>query len=87
MVDLRTYSWIMGGKHRQKILSILYQNPLLPSEIASKLQISRSMVSRELNLMKQKNLVESFKSDSKTVVYVLTEKGVEFYIYLLNKST
>lgn len=74
-MELQLIGYIKDGKYRLKILEMLGESPYLSSELATKLNISRSSMSRILRNLKEKELVESSSSGSRTILYSITEKG------------
>ncbi|MGC8483870.1 MAG: MarR family transcriptional regulator [Thermodesulfobium sp.] len=63
------------GKYRLKFLAEIANSPKLPSELASKFNISRVSVSRILKDLKEMGLIESFQSNSRTILYSITDEG------------
>ncbi len=72
---LELINWIKDGKHRITILKRLSENSSLPSELANKLDIDDTTVSRVLNQLKAKGLVDSVSKKSRTVTYFITNEG------------
>ena len=70
-------NWVKDGKYRIKTLSLLSVQPLLSSELANKLGINRASMSRILRRLKDRGLVSAISGKSRTVTYVLTNKGSE----------
>ena len=69
--------FLKDGKYRKLALEELKKSPALPSELADKLHINRASVSRILKDLKERNLIESVSSNTRTVIYKLTKKGKE----------
>lgn len=74
-MELELLGYIKDGKYRLKTLKLLNNSPSLPSELANKLNISRSSMSRILRNLKEKMLVTSSRSSSRTLIYSITDKG------------
>jgi DNA-binding MarR family transcriptional regulator len=74
-MDLEKLNWIKGGKHRGSILLLLNKNPMLPSEIAYALSLSRASVSRTLSELLKKGLIQKAKSNTRTVTYFITNSA------------
>jgi len=71
-------SFLRSSKNRRMILNLLVEldEPIIPSEIASKLDLQRASVSRTLSELSKKNLVECLNPESKKYKYYrITEKG------------
>lgn len=79
-MDIELLTWLRGGEYRIKVLEVLTHNSfLLPSEIADRLDIHRSSISRILSDLKAKNLIKAIKSNSRTIAYSITEPGATAY--------
>ena len=77
-VNLELITWIKDGSNRIKVLKLLQKNGhLLPSELADELDVHRASISRILKDLKEKNLVITTKSGSRTVSYSLSDLGRE----------
>ena len=74
-MELEVVGFLKDGKYRIQILKELNKTPLLPSEIAEKLGLHRSSVSRILNDMKKWDLIKSASKNSRTIIYSITKKG------------
>lgn len=74
-MELELLGYIKDGKYRLKTLKLLNNSPSLPSELADKLNVSRSSMSRILRNLKGKMLITSSKSSSRTLIYSITDKG------------
>ena len=68
-------AWIKDGNYRIKILKILLKEKLLSGEIAERINNHRSTTSRILKDLMNKRLITCIKSNSRTRLYILTEKG------------
>ena len=68
-------NWLKDSKYRIRFLEKLNKNPQLPSELANIFDINRSSVSRVLNDLKKKGLIESISENSRTTTYFLTNLG------------
>jgi len=76
-MDIEKLNWIKGGKYRSIILKLLSKNPMLPSEIAAALSITRASSSRILRSMEREGLVERTKSRTRTITYFLTKDAYD----------
>jgi DNA-binding MarR family transcriptional regulator len=76
-MDVELINWLKNGKYRIKTLYLLSAKPMLSSELAKKLNISRAAMSRILRGLKERGLVFAVSGKTRTVTYVLTEKGLE----------
>ena len=76
-MDLEKINWVKGGKYRIEILKLLLEKPMLPSEIAFALSISRQSISRILRAMENEKLIGKVGSKSRTVSYFLLDSGLE----------
>ncbi len=65
----------MGSELRESILKLLADQSMLPKEIAVALAKHRSSVSRALSDLREKGLVSSIESESRTRLYALTARG------------
>ena len=84
-MDLETIGFLKDGKYRKLILGELNKSPALPSELADKLQINRASISRILKDLKERELIDSVSSNSRTVIYRLTKKGKDIAEKLFDK--
>ena len=75
-MDLNLVNWAKDGQFRIKTLKLLREKSLLSSELAEKLGINRASMSRILRVLKEKQLVESITSNSRTVTYTISQKGI-----------
>lgn len=73
--DKELLVWIKDGHLRIDILNILFNNKMLSSEIAKKLNKHRASVSRTLSLIEKKGLIQYTEAGSRTKLYEITEQG------------
>ena len=76
-MDIELLNWIKDGPYRIRVLKVLLKGSKLSSELALSLNINRASMSRILRLLKQRNLVSAVSGNSRTVTYVISEKGRE----------
>ena len=75
MVDLQDAGFILRSSYRQKVFVEL-DNPIRPSEIAKKLNIRLTHITRELRALKERKLVECLNPKERIGrLYQLTAKG------------
>ena len=74
-MDLEIMGFLKDGKYRRLALEELSKSPSLPSELADQLHINRASISRILRDLKERNLIDSISSNTRTVIYKLTKKG------------
>lgn len=74
-MDLILTNWIKDGKYRIAVLKMLVNSNLLSSELASKLEINRTSMSRILRDLKNKGLVKQTAGESRTITYSITASG------------
>ncbi len=86
MENLKIINWLKDSKYRIQILGLLFMKPYLPSEIAKKLDTNRSSISRILKGLKKRELVKGIQEESRTITYILTERGKEIYNQAINSS-
>jgi len=68
--------FVKASKYRQKIILMLSDNILIPSEIAKSIGIQMSHVSKILSQLRQKELVDCInEAGKKGRLYTLTDKG------------
>jgi len=73
--DVESYSWIMRGLQRVKIMETL-KRPMIPTQIKLETGISFNNVSYVLGLLCKKDLVTCLNRQERTGrLYVLTERG------------
>nr|MDO8132644.1 MarR family transcriptional regulator [Candidatus Njordarchaeum guaymaensis] len=80
-MNLEKLNWVRGGKYRGPVLRLLEKNPMLPSEVASVLKLSRASASRILRSMEREGLIGRTKSTTRTVTYFLIEEGRQLLPY------
>jgi DNA-binding MarR family transcriptional regulator len=76
-MDIELKNWLFSGKYRIEVLKILSQTSSIPSEIAKKLDIHRSSITRILKDLLTEGLVAKTKKNAKKTTYFLSEKGKE----------
>lgn len=86
MVDLALMNWLHDGDYRIKILRLLKSSPDIPTNISKKLEIHKSSLSRILNNLYDKKLIEKVTSDSRTVTYKISNLGEEILREFDNKN-
>ncbi|MBU4189846.1 MAG: ArsR family transcriptional regulator [Candidatus Thermoplasmatota archaeon] len=74
-MNLELITWVKDGCYRIRVLEILCENSFLPSELADKISINRASISRILKVMKDKKLVSSTRTNSRTISYSITPLG------------
>lgn len=79
MEDIKIINWLKDSKYRINILRYLTIQPHLPSELAKKLDTNRSSISRILKGLKKKDLIKGISEESRTISYILTDKGKDIY--------
>ena len=77
MVDLALMNWLYDGDYRIKILRLLKSSPDIPTNISKKLSVHKSSLSRILNDLYDKKLIEKVTSDSRTITYKISNLGEE----------
>ena len=77
IMSLELITWLKDGKYRIRILKLLRNNIMIPSEIAEKLSLNRASISRILRQLKEKNLVKSTSAGSRTISYEISKLGIE----------
>jgi DNA-binding MarR family transcriptional regulator len=69
------YSWILRGEQRKKILGVM-DNPMIPTQIKEKTDLSLNNVSDVLREFRKKGVAKCINPEQKTGrLYELTEKG------------
>lgn len=77
-MNWRLYSFVLRGKLRKSIMLSLKVRPKVSSEIASELKTSLPNISKSMNELKKKDLVECLTPELKVGrVYALTKIGKE----------
>lgn len=77
MVDLALINWLRDGDYRIKVLRLLKSSSDIPTNISKKLEIHKSSLSRVLNDLYYKKLIEKVTSDSRTITYKISNLGEE----------
>ncbi len=77
MVDLALINWLHDGDYRIKVLRLLKSSSDIPTNISKKLEIHKSSLSRVLNDLYYKKLIEKVTSDSRTITYKISNLGEE----------
>jgi len=77
MVDLALLNWLMDGDYRIKVLRLLKTSSEIPTNISKKLAIHKSSLSRILNDLYEKKLIEKITSASRTITYKISNLGEE----------
>ena len=77
MVDLALLNWLMDGYYRIKVLRLLKTSSEIPTNISKKLAIHKSSLSRILNDLYEKKLIEKITSASRTITYKISNLGEE----------
>jgi len=77
-MNWRLYSFVLRGKLRKSIMMSLKVRPKVSSEIARELKTSLPNISKAMNELKKKGLVECLTPELKVGrVYALTKIGKE----------
>jgi len=76
-MDIELINWAKDGTYRIKVLKLLSTKPLLSSELANELGIHRASMSRILKLLRERKLVRQVSGKTRTVTYIITDKGLE----------
>ena len=77
MDDLALINWLHDGIYRIKVLKVLKSSPNFPKNVAKSLKIHKSSLSRILNDLHEKGLINKVTSSSRTITYVITPLGEE----------
>jgi DNA-binding MarR family transcriptional regulator len=77
MVDLALINWLRDGYYRIEVLRLLKSLPDIPTNISKKLELHKSSLSRILNDLYNKKLIEKVTSDSRTITYKISALGEE----------
>ena len=86
MGDLKLAGFIIRSNYRKNVFKLL-DNPIRPSEIAKKLDIRLTHITRELRFLKQKGLVECLNPKERIGrLYQLTKKGKILKKGMINKK-
>lgn len=77
MAILELAGFILRSEYRKKVFTNL-DNPIMPSQIAKKLKIRLTHITRELRFLREKNLIECINPKERVGrLYRLTAKGKE----------
>jgi len=77
-VDWDIVGKIMSKNIRYKILLLLKDNKLTPSQLRDEIDVSMSYISNELRSLRNKNLVKCINPDlKKGRIYKITDKGLK----------
>ena len=75
MEGLEFAGFILRSKYRREVFKLL-DNPIMPSQIAKKLSIRLTYITRELRFLREKGLIECLNPDERVGrLYQLTNKG------------
>ncbi len=86
MKGLNSAGFIIRSNYRKKVFMLL-NNPIRPSEIAKKLNIRLTHITRELRAMKKKKLAECLNPRERIGrLYQLTKKGEMLKRKLISKK-
>lgn len=77
MIDLSLVNWLHDGDYRIKVLRLLKSSPDIPTNISRELGTHKSSLSRILNDLYDKKLIEKITSDSRTITYKISNIGKE----------
>jgi len=77
MIDLALINWLHDGEYRIKVMRLLKSSPDIPTNISRKLVIHKSSLSRILNDLYEKQLIEKVTSNSRTITYKVSALGEE----------
>ena len=87
-LDVDDYAWVLRGKQKRRIISLLDEDPKMPTEIKEEANLSLNNTSDVLRLFAKKKLIKCLNPQAKTGrLYVLTEKGRIIKDKLNKKST
>lgn len=86
MVNLEDAGFILRSSYRKQVFNHL-ENPIRPSEIAKKLDIRLTHITRELRALKSRKLVECLNPKEQTGrLYELTAKGKRLKKDMISKK-
>jgi len=86
MGELELAGFVIRSSYRKKVF-LLLDNPIRPSEIAKKLEIRLTHITRELRELKKRNLAECLNpKESVGRLYHLTHKGKLLRTAMLKKD-
>jgi len=80
LLDLVAY--VRGSNYRLAVVESLDSGPEQPSVIAERNDFARSHVSRALNELSEKGIVQSYSDGSRAKLYSLTETGEDVASHL-----
>lgn len=81
VLNLADFYKIFGDSTRLRILFLLFEDELNVSDICEKLEANQSLVSHQLRILRQNNLVK-YRKDGKNVYYALDD----YHVYNLVKE-
>ena len=76
IIDVADFFFVFGDGSRIKILSLLLEGELCVNDIAERLSMTQSLVSHQLRVLRQNDLVK-YRKEGKTVFYSLDDSHVE----------
>lgn len=77
MVDLEQAGFIIRSSYRRQVFMLL-DKPIRPSEIAKKLNIRLTHITRELRALKSRKLIECLNPQERIGrLYQLTKQGIQ----------
>lgn len=86
MSELEFAGFILRSEYRKKVF-VLMDKLIMPSEIARKLDIRLTHITRELRFLKEKRLVKCINPNERVGrLYQLTEKGKRLKKEMLDKG-
>lgn len=86
MATLELAGFILRSEYRKSVFLNL-DNPIMPSQIAKKLEIRLTHTTRELRFLKEKNLIECINPKEKVGrLYKLTTKGKQLKKEMISQS-
>ena len=86
MVNLEDAGFILRSNYRKQVF-VMLDNPLRPSEIAKKLDIRLTHITRELRTLKSRKLVECLNPKEQIGrLYELTPKGKKLKKDMISKK-
>ena len=75
-IDWKTYSWVVRGSQRKKIIAAL-NKPKIPTEIKKETKLSIAHVSKILKDFQEKNIADCLTPEVHSgKIYTLTKKGM-----------
>lgn len=86
LTDDNIIGFMKAGKYRIKILELLKNFSIIPSEIAKKLSVEKSQISRTLSKLKELGLITCTTPNRiRGRIYRVTEKGTQVLASLEEK--